>query len=435
MIKFFGHASFLVKSKNFNLLVDPWFSGSAFDKGWDLLSPPHIDPTELKIITHIWYSHEHPDHFSIQDLNFIHKINNKIKIIFQNTKDKRVLNFLRKRGFEVIEADNYQKYYFDDDCYIQIIKCGLIDSFAIIKYDNNVIVNMNDCVPGRDLSKIQKVIDTLKIDILFTQFSYADWNGNESDIDLRKKAVKNKMKQVLQQINFFKPKFVCPFASYIFFSHEENFFMNDAIANIKDVNDYIINHSDALPVILYPGENFNYTNKNNSDSINKYIKDALDIRVIHKSKVILFDELIYLSRLQILKIKRYNGWIFILFFYLIGKYFKKGIKPINFFVRDLNIFFSYDIFNGLKKTTHKDINLIINSEVLGSILKNDWGIGTTLVNGRFFLKDIKFLDGFRSAFCIPLLNSNGLTILRFYLNKFFKKDTKIQDYQFTLLLK
>jgi len=118
MIKFFGHASFVVKSKNFNLLVDPWFSGSAFDKGWNLLSPINIDSSELKIITHIWYSHEHPDHFSIQDLNLIHKINNKIKIIFQNTKDKRVLNFLRKKGLEVIEVDNYQKYFFDDDCYI-----------------------------------------------------------------------------------------------------------------------------------------------------------------------------------------------------------------------------------------------------------------------------------------------------------------------------
>jgi L-ascorbate metabolism protein UlaG (beta-lactamase superfamily) len=38
MIKFTGHAGFLVKSKNYQLLIDPWFTGSAFDHGWDLVS-------------------------------------------------------------------------------------------------------------------------------------------------------------------------------------------------------------------------------------------------------------------------------------------------------------------------------------------------------------------------------------------------------------
>jgi len=36
MIKFIGHAGFLVKSKNHQLLVDPWLVGSAFDLGWNL---------------------------------------------------------------------------------------------------------------------------------------------------------------------------------------------------------------------------------------------------------------------------------------------------------------------------------------------------------------------------------------------------------------
>ena len=71
MIKFINHASFIVKNKNFNLLIDPWFSGSSFDNGWDLISETKIDDEELKNITHIWFSHEHPDHFSVKDLKYI----------------------------------------------------------------------------------------------------------------------------------------------------------------------------------------------------------------------------------------------------------------------------------------------------------------------------------------------------------------------------
>jgi predicted ATP-grasp superfamily ATP-dependent carboligase len=193
---------------------------------------------ELLRTTHIWYSHEHPDHFSIKDLQDIYQINNKIKIIFHYTEDKRVVNFCNKIGFEVVEVKNYQKYFFDEISYIQIIKSGLLDSFSIIRHDSKIIVNMNDCVI-EDLSKIRKIIQNLNIDLLFTQFSYANWIGNKNDTYLRKLAVKEKFDQISAQINFFRPKFVCPFASFIFFSHEENFFMNDAIPNIQEVHDYI----------------------------------------------------------------------------------------------------------------------------------------------------------------------------------------------------
>ena len=131
MIKFINHASFIVKNKNFNLLIDPWFSGSSFDNGWDLISETKIDDEELRNITHIWFSHEHPDHFSVKDLKYIYNLNKDIKILFQETLDKRVINFCKNLGFTVIEVKNYQKYFFDKISYIQIIKCGFLDSLQL----------------------------------------------------------------------------------------------------------------------------------------------------------------------------------------------------------------------------------------------------------------------------------------------------------------
>ena len=63
-IQFINHASVVVSDGNTSVLSDPWYTGDAFHKGWNLL---HETSTQevlsmLDAITHIWISHEHPDH-------------------------------------------------------------------------------------------------------------------------------------------------------------------------------------------------------------------------------------------------------------------------------------------------------------------------------------------------------------------------------------
>jgi UDP-MurNAc hydroxylase len=67
-IEFINHASLLVSYEGVNILSDPWFSGDAFNKGWSLLhDTTDVEAEEVLARTsHIWISHEHPDHFSIK---------------------------------------------------------------------------------------------------------------------------------------------------------------------------------------------------------------------------------------------------------------------------------------------------------------------------------------------------------------------------------
>ena len=97
-IEFINHASVLISNENISVLSDPWYQGDAFHKGWNLLH--ELDDIDIDNLldrtTHIWISHEHPDHFSIM---FFKKFENKIKeknieILFQETADKRVESFL-----------------------------------------------------------------------------------------------------------------------------------------------------------------------------------------------------------------------------------------------------------------------------------------------------------------------------------------------------
>ena len=66
-IQFINHASIVVSDGETSVLSDPWYTGDAFHKGWNLLHETSAQEvlSMLDAITHIWISHEHPDHFSI----------------------------------------------------------------------------------------------------------------------------------------------------------------------------------------------------------------------------------------------------------------------------------------------------------------------------------------------------------------------------------
>ena len=59
-----NHACVKIALGDAVILCDPWLSGPAFNNGWDLLikTPMGIDGV-MAGVTHIWVSHEHPDHF------------------------------------------------------------------------------------------------------------------------------------------------------------------------------------------------------------------------------------------------------------------------------------------------------------------------------------------------------------------------------------
>ena len=63
-IEFVNHASFIIEAGGLSILNDPWLFGSAFNNGWDLLCDYRLPVERFASIDYIWFSHEHPDHFS-----------------------------------------------------------------------------------------------------------------------------------------------------------------------------------------------------------------------------------------------------------------------------------------------------------------------------------------------------------------------------------
>ena len=104
-VTFFNHACFRLSDDKITILCDPYLSGSSFNDGWDLIVEGVCVDFDFRKKNYIYISHEHPDHFSVKFLRGIPKEKrHEISIIFQETKDRRLLNFVEGLGFNTIEC-------------------------------------------------------------------------------------------------------------------------------------------------------------------------------------------------------------------------------------------------------------------------------------------------------------------------------------------
>ena len=182
-IKFVNHVSVLISNNESTLLTDPWYEGNILNDGWSLI---HVNKPDdiykiLEKTSHIWISHEHPDHFSVSFFNNYKDliIKRGIKIFFQKTKDRRVYNFLKVKGFNIIEIEDDSSHHLNKDFTIRIKRFGFYDSALIIDINGQRIINLNDCIieNKNDLIKFAKKYGPAKL--LLTQFSYAAWKGGK----------------------------------------------------------------------------------------------------------------------------------------------------------------------------------------------------------------------------------------------------------------
>ena len=444
-ITWVNHAGYILSYNNINVLVDPWINGTSFNNGWNLLTESFFPKNLSDSIDYLWISHEHPDHFSPGNLKLLN--NNKIKVLFQKTKDKRVVNFLKKKNFKVIEIGDYEKFELSEKFKIMLIKNDQIDSLSIFEAGDKTIINTNDCVlDEKKLIKIKEKTSFQQSDILFTQFSYASWIGNPNNSILRKEASKEKLDQIKSQIQIFKPKVTIPFASYIYFCHEENRYMNDEITNIQNVKD-VIKENNSKPIFLYPGSCYEMNNnKNNFESdFLRYKEDFLNInsKKFIKTKKINFDDLKLNSENYLKKIKSKNGSLIMYTIYLISILsnfvFKKdffGFSNTKIYLFDINKYVQFDWMKGLRVINGGkfDYDVQISSESLNYIFLYEWGIGSLMINGRGNYDTEYKKWKFNRIFSLGQINSTGKTLLKKVFEKIIlKKSISLENYESSFL--
>ena len=440
-IQFINHASVIIQGDNISVLSDPWYQGDAFHKGWNLLCETSDDQSidVLNQITHIWISHEHPDHFSIPFFKkFSKQINErKIKVLFQDTKDKRVVQFLKNLSVEYYELQDNVNLKLDESFSVTCLKDGFYDSALLVINQNEKILNLNDCEVS-DQSKGKEIFSkTGEVDVLLTQFSYAAWKGGVANKKWRAEAALEKLKTLELQISIFNPKFVIPFASFVYFSNEKNLYLNDSINKPSDVIDKLKDCKSNV-IIMQPndviGGNFEHTS--NARAIDFWRQHYSEIK---QKKINFYDtvnyELICESFAKYCeRISSKNNMRFIALI--------RSISPIPLFnavivhVFDLNITLQFDYVSKKIEQTTQAPMICLNSESLHFLFSNSFGFDTLTVNACFEEGRAGGFVAATKSLAIENLNNLGIlvtpalifnfSIIKLFISRLYRVAKKIK---------
>lgn len=156
------------------------------------------------------------------------------------------------------------------------------DSYLAAETPAGLVLNVNDCVitTTREAAAIRADLDGRSPRLLLTQFSYANRIGNPDQTKLRRAAARVELESVITQISVLEPDLVIPYASFVWFCHEENAYMNDSLSTVGDAVEIVRARTAAHPVVLYPGESWQLDEQppDTGDSVARYGAD-LDARL------------------------------------------------------------------------------------------------------------------------------------------------------------
>jgi len=406
-IRLVNHACIIIEAGQVKLLCDPWLSGSAFNNGWDLVVPNEISIGDLDF-THIWISHEHPDHFSPKDLHGIVPARRKsITVYYQETKDKKVKEFCESLGFNVQELKDFERYEIGSESFITSATSRGSDSWLLFEYGEQRLLNLNDCFV-KDKIEIARIKECVgNIDVLMSQYSFANWVGNESDQHSQQSIAGMYLEIFADQARILDPKFVIPFANFTYFSHEENFYLNKFASKVSDAV-AALNELSCQPIVLSPMQVFELGREFDNNIGLKFWLEAhraLSDRPKRSSPKISIDQLTeafgeYQNRL---KVK--NDWSKI-----VQKKNDGSLPACCVYLTDHNQAFEFDITQALSVTDvpKEECAIVLSSDSLNFLLKHEWGRGTLQINGRFQANYKKFVDFIRQT-QIAFANNIGLS--------------------------
>ncbi len=380
LLEFVNHASYVLRTGQTSLLHDPWIDGPAFDFGWDLLVPSNFGAKDFKSISHIWFSHEHPDHFSPANLKAIPADQReKITILYQDSADHRVATFCRSIGFkEVIELDPNHWVNIAPGIETLCTPHDNGDSWIATRTPNGLILNLNDCVvkSARQCRKILREVGT--VHLLCTQFSYANWVGNPGDHRVAAAAAAEKLRWMKTQIDTLKPTYVLLFASFVYFSHQDNFFMNDDMTTIEEAVNFVREETTASPVALFPGDRWDLDSGDPPEP-NAAIQRYADARARmvsqgfrHSSQSVPLETLISNGQQFVESIRAKNGWVV------------RALFPTLAHVDDYHATLRISAAGVELKSAPRDAcDIACKSDALNYCFMNEWGGRTLDINARF----------------------------------------------------
>lgn len=252
-VQLISHASVLIRS-DVTIWTDPWLFGKAFNNSWSLFPEAVFDASLYDGIDYIFISHEHPDHFHIPTLRSMpDDFKRRVTILFQHNNSDKMPDALNRFGFPNVKLlPHRETFSLTEKTRVYCYQAGTMDSLLGVMFDGKTLLNVNDCeINSKDCRRISS--DIGKVDTLLNQFSIAGYSGYaDRQKHLPPQAHKILEKMLANHIDLEADETI-PFASFIYFSSEDNRYINQFANKPRDAYDYFTQQSKKMTV-LYPGE-------------------------------------------------------------------------------------------------------------------------------------------------------------------------------------
>jgi UDP-MurNAc hydroxylase len=251
------HAGFVLEHGDVRLAADPWGVGDAFLHGWRRLTDVPFPIATLAGATHLWFSHEHADHFSPATLRAIPpEARARIRVLYQSTRDGTLRDFCRKLGFaEVIELPDRGWHELGDGVRV---RCGQAfggDSWLLVEAGGQRFLNLNDCIYDDALALHDLAREVGAIDVLLVQFGVGSWLGNPDDEGWRESEPAAALDVLRRKCRALAPRQVLLGASFFYFSHAENVHLDDALVSPAAALQAVLDGG-SEPVLLHVADHW-----------------------------------------------------------------------------------------------------------------------------------------------------------------------------------
>jgi len=203
------------------------------------------------------------------------------------------------------------------------------------------------------------------IDTLVTQFSYASWWGNKDDDAVWKAAAAEQLEKIRREVEVFKPEFVLLSASYVFFDHVENWYMNQWTNTVHDAFAYVSRFPGVMPIVLYPGDRWEVGSPHDSSSaLVRYAADRARVMTRcpeKRSKSVDAAKLAGNARDFVRRLRKRNGLLLLL-----------RVPATRVHVTDHAKIYLLSL-SGLTEADDGPADVALSSAALLYCLRNDWG--------------------------------------------------------------
>lgn len=386
IIEWVNHAGFIIRYGDFAVISDPWLFGSIFHNGWDLLSPSRFQLDDFGSISHIWFSHEHPDHFTppvIKQIPEVHR--NRLKVLFQYTKDKRLKDFCEGSGMEVRELELLKTEKITEDVEVICNKNGTEDSWIFLRVGDCRILNLNDCIFTSD-KELEEVRDRVgEVDVLLSIFGYAEKIGEPGQNERRREESQKWVDMLIRETEVFKPSYVIPFASFKYFSHEENFYNNEGALSPREVYEEIQSRVSCQALMFYPGDKWEVGTEFDSEpSVSRYMADWESRKPLHfTADPVPMEKLIELSKDYTSRFRKTHSVPILRALHWAPA--SLGLRALKIYLMDQKKTVLFSVLNPCREinSPREEADAEMSSECLAFLYEFDYGGNTLLINARY----------------------------------------------------